>query len=409
MLNGVAVSVRVITLLWLNKVLAVYIGPTGYAAIGNFQNAIQMITTFASGAINTGVVKYTAEYYNQEEELRRLWRNAGTIAVIGSVITGVILICFSRQMALWFLKDEKYHTVFVWLSFTLVFFVINALLLAVLNGRKQIAHYITCNIAGSLFSIFFTSLMAIKFGLHGALTALVIHPSVSFIATLCICYRLDWFNLRLFFGRLEKRFVVNLFSYAAMALTSAICVPTSHILIRTHIADALGGESAGYWEAMCRISTASLMLVTSTLSLYYLPRLSEINDAREIRKEVFQGYKIIFPIAAISGFTIYLSRDIIIRLLFTPDFMPMRELFALQMVGDTLKIGSWILGYLMLGKAMVNVFILSEIAFALSFYCLSCLFISLIGLKGVALAHAVNYALYWIVMEIYVGKKLFKR
>jgi PST family polysaccharide transporter len=94
-------------------------------------------------------------------------------------------------------------------------------------------------------------------------------------------------------------------------------------------------------------------------------------------------------------------------MLFTPEFIPMRELFALQMVGDTLKIGSWILGYLMLGKAMVKMFVISEIVFALSFYGLTCLFTSIIGLEGVALAHAVNYALYWIVVEINVRKKLF--
>ncbi len=80
----------------------------------------------------------------------------------------------------------------------------------------------------------------------------------------------------------------------------------------------------------------------------------------------------------------------------------------MQMVGDTLKIGSWIISYLMLGKAMVNIFIVSKIVFALSFYCLTCLFISLVELKGVALAYTVNYALYWIVMEIYVGRTLFK-
>jgi PST family polysaccharide transporter len=407
LLNSVAVCVRMITLLWLNKVLAIYIGPAGYAAIGNFQNAIQTIITFASGAINTGVVKYTAEYDGDEEELHRLWRNAGTIAVIGSAVTGVIVVLFSRQIAQWFLGDQQYYIVFVWFSVTLVFFVINSLLLAVLNGKKQIARYIVCNVAGSLFSLAVTSFMAMKFGLSGALTALAIHPSFSFIVTLYVCRGLDWFNLRLFFGQLEKRVVVDLSKYAAMALTSAICVPISHILIRTHIANTLGRESAGYWEAMWRVSAASLMLVTTTLSLYYLPRLSEIKETGELRKEIFQGYRFILPIAAAFGLTIYLLRDLIIRMLFTPEFIPMRELFALQMVGDTLKIGSWILGYLMLGKAMVKMFVISEIVFALSFYGLTCLFTSIIGLEGVALAHAVNYALYWIVVEINVRKKLF--
>ena len=81
-LNSVAVIIKMATMLVLNKVLAYLIGPTGYVAIGNFQNAIQMITKLGSGAINTGVVKYTAEYHNEEDKQKLLWRTAGSITAI---------------------------------------------------------------------------------------------------------------------------------------------------------------------------------------------------------------------------------------------------------------------------------------------------------------------------------------
>lgn len=62
LLNAIAVVIKMITMLGINKILAVYVGPAGYAALGQFQNAVQMIATFGSGAINTGVTKYTAEH-----------------------------------------------------------------------------------------------------------------------------------------------------------------------------------------------------------------------------------------------------------------------------------------------------------------------------------------------------------
>jgi len=404
LLNGIAVVIKMLTMLGLNKILAIYVGPAGYAAIGNFQNVAQMITTFASGAINTGVVKYTAEYHDDEEKQRQVWRTAGTIAVLGSVITGIGVAVFSKQIAQWFLQDESYNTVFIWFSVTLVFFIFNTLLLAILNGKKEIHRYIIANIAGSLFALAVTSVLAIQFGLHGALTALAIHPSFAFVITLYLCYKADWFKFSYLFGRLDKQVVLNLSKYTAMALTSAACVPVSHILIRTHLADTLGMDAAGYWEAMWRLSAAYLMLVTTTLSLYYLPKLSELKDPKEIKAEILQGYKIILPVAAACGLVIYLLRDFIIGVLFTSDFIPMRDLFAWQMVGDTLKIGSWILAYLMLGKAMMKLFIASEIVFAAGFYGWTYLFTGMIGLEGVTLAHAVNYAVYWVVMAVFIGK-----
>lgn len=406
LLNGIAVVIKMLTMLGLNKILAIYVGPAGYAAIGNFQNAAQMITTFASGAINTGVVKYTAEYHDDEEKQRQVWRTAGTIAVLGSVITGIGVAVFSKQIAQWFLQDESYNTVFIWFSVTLVFFIFNTLLLAILNGKKEIHRYIIANIAGSLFSLAVTSALAVQFGLHGALTALAIHPSFAFVVTLYLCYKADWFKFSYLFGRLDKQVVLNLSKYTAMALTSAACVPVSHILIRTHLADTLGMDAAGYWEAMWRLSGAYLMLVTTTLSLYYLPKLSELKDPKEIKAEIFQGYKIILPVAAACGLVIYLLRDFIIGVLFTSDFIPMRDLFAWQMVGDTLKIGSWILAYLMLGKAMMKLFIASEIVFAAGFYAWTYFLTGMYGLEGVTIAHAINYAIYWMVMGVFLRRYL---
>ena len=405
LLNGIAVVIKMLTMLGLNKILAIYVGPAGYAAIGNFQNAAQMITTFASGAINTGVVKYTAEYHDDEEKQRQVWRTAGTIAVLGSVITGIGVAVFSKQIAQWFLQDESYNTVFIWFSVTLVFFIFNTLLLAILNGKKEIHRYIIANIAGSLFALAVTSVLAIQFGLHGALTALAIHPSFAFVITLYLCYKADWFKFSYLFGRLDKQVVLNLSKYTAMALTSAACVPVSHILIRTHLADTLGIEAAGYWEAMWRLSGAYLMLVTTTLSLYYLPKLSELKEPAEIKKEILQGYKIILPVAAACGLVIYLLRDFIIGVLFTSDFIPMRDLFAWQMVGDTLKIGSWLLGYVLIAKAEFKFVMFTEVVFAVLFYFFINYFIAKIGLEGSAVAHALNYFLHMITMFLYLSAK----
>ncbi|BCX51236.1 LPS biosynthesis protein [Comamonas testosteroni] len=395
-----------ITLLGLNKILAIYVGPAGYAAIGNFQNAVQMITTFASGAINTGVVKYTAEYSGNEAKQHAVWRTAGTIAVIASVITGILVIVFSQNIASWFLKDSSFGLVFVWFAVTLVFFIFNTLLLAILNGKKEIRRYVISNIFGSIFSLIVTSLMAIRLGLQGALIALAIYPSFAFFVTIFLCYKASWFKFSYLFGGIDKLIALNLAKFTAMALTSAACVPVSLILIRNHLGETLGWNAAGYWEAMWRLSAAYLMLVTTTLSVYYLPKLSEIKTSAAIKQEIIQGYKIILPAAAGCGISIYLLRDFIIEVLFASDFFPMRELFAWQMLGDTLKIGSWILAYLMLSKAMVKIFIISEIVFCLSFYILTYIFIDIFGLKGVAVAHAVNYFFYWIIIGYFLVKKI---
>ena len=398
LLNGIAVVIKMLTLLGLNKILAIYVGPSGYAALGQFQNAVQMITTLASGAINTGVTKYTAEYHEDEAKQHAVWRTAGTISLIGSVFVAIAVIAFNKPLAGWFLKDESLGSVFTWFALTLVLFVFNTLLLAILNGKKEIQRYVTANIAGSLFALAVTTAMAIQLGLYGALVALAIYQSLTFFVTLTLTYKASWFKLSYLLGGIDKQAAKNLAKFTAMALTSAACVPLSHILIRNHLGETLGWEAAGYWEAMWRLSAAYLMLVTTTLSLYYLPKLSELQDPAEIKKEILQGYRIILPVAAMCGLVIYLLRDFIIRVLFTAEFAQMEVLFGWQMVGDTLKIGSWLLGYILAAKALVGWFMISELLFSTLFFTLVYLTVGKWGVEGTAISHTINYSLHFSFM-----------
>lgn len=408
-LNGVAVLIKTITLFVLNKILAVYLGPTGYAALGQFQNFIQMVTTFAGSAINTAVIKYTAEYHEDESKQRAIWKTAGSIVFVFSLMFAFLILIFQRQLSLYIFHTLEYQTVFVWFAVFLLFFNFNTLFLAILNGKKEILKLVLANIAGSLFALIVTSILAIKLHLYGALIALSIYQSIAFIVTLFLCYRADWFKFSSLFGKIDLEITKKFSSFIWMALVSAICVPLSQILIRAYLSQEFGLAYAGYWEAMIRLSTVYLMLVTTTLGVYYLPRLSELKMIDEIKKEVYLGYKFLFPLAVAGGVVIFVLRDWIINVLFSPSFAPMQSLFFWQMMGDALKIGSWILAYLMLSKAMTKLYISTEIIFTLSLIALTYVCTQLFGFEGVSMAHLINYGMYWVVISFFIFKSLKQR
>lgn len=405
-LNGVAVLIKTATMFILNKILAIYVGPAGYAAIGQFQNFIQMVTTFAGSAINTAVIKYTAEYYEDETKQRNIWKTAGSIVLLFSLIFSLIILIFQKQLSIYIFHTELYQTVFVWFAVFLTLFTFNALFLAILNGKKEVLRLVIANIVGSIFSLAVTSFLAIKYGLYGALVALSIYQSLAFLITLFLCYKADWFKVSYLFGKIDKAIAKKFVAFALMALVSAICVPLSQMVIRSYLTHEYGVTYAGYWEAMIRLSAAYLMLVTTTLGVYYLPRLSELESLKDIKTEIYLGYKYIFPLAVVGGLMVYILRDWIIALLFTKTFLPMRDLFLWQMIGDSLKIGSWILAYLMLSKAMMRLFITTEIIFALTSILLTYICTQLVGFEGVSIAHLLNYGMYWAVMSYFVFNKL---
>lgn len=398
LLNGIAVAARIASALVLNKILAVFVGPTGYAIIGQFQNAVSILVSLAGGLAATGVTKVTAQHYDDEAKQHKVWQTALRFSLLVSLLASLALLLTGRQLAEWLLQRSDMSSIFIWLALTLPAMAANNILLAIVNGKKEVGIYVAANITGSVVSMIVTGLLAYNFGLFGALLAFSINPAIVLLATATLVTRRAWFKSHFLWGKIDKSSIRELSGFALMGLTVALVVPASYMLIRDHLATHLGLPAAGYWQASWKISEIYLMLVTSTLSVYYLPRLAEIKTAPELKAEITKVYRFVMPIVIVAALVIYLLRDFIIHILFTADFSPMRELFAWQLIGDVIKIGSWVLGYVILGRSLVKIFIIKEILFSISFVLTSWLLSDQLGLVGVPIAYALNYCLYWIAM-----------
>ncbi len=397
-LTAISTVIKVLSGFFINKLIAIYIGASGLAMIGQFQNFIAIIKTLSTGGIDQGVIKYTAEYRDNPKKAQLL-STALFITFISSLILGIIIIIFSDNLSQKVLNSLEYINIFKVFGITIILYAVNALMLSILNGHKEIKKFTIVNISGSIISLIFTSLLLFFYHLEGALYALILNQSILFFITLRFVVKSDWFNLKLFTLGIDKSSAIKLGKFTFMTIVSAMAVPMVLLFIRNYIGSNIGWDEAGYWQGMYYISTMYLLIVTTSLGVYYLPKLSEIEDKKELKKEILNGYIIIMPIVTILALTIYFFRIYIIDIAFTKEFTPMLELFKWQLIGDVIKIASWLLGYLMLAKAMTKVFIITEIIFGIIFALLSVIFLNSFGLVGVTYAFALNYTLYLIVMS----------
>jgi PST family polysaccharide transporter len=402
LLNGIAVVVRVVSGLLLNKILAIYVGPSGYAVIGIFQNSVTIIVNLAGGVIANGVTKYTAEHQNNELKQHAVWRTAMKLSLYASAVVAVFIFILRDWLSEELLYSHDLPNLFIWLAFTLPAMAVNTILVAIINGKKKVWTYVILNIIGSITGLIFISSLSYFYGLYGALIAFTISPAVVLLSTIILLYRQDWIKIKYFYGNLDSPVTKKLLNFGLMGVISSITMPLALIIIRDQLVATLGMESAGYWQACWKISEMYLMLITSTLAVYYLPRIAEIKDPNELGIEIIKVYKVVLPVAIIGAIMIFIMKDYFIEILFTDKFLPMRELFGWQLFGDVLKIGSWILSYVMLGRAMVKFYIATEIIFSALFIFLSFILIKKIDLIGVPIAYCINYIFYWICMGLIV-------
>jgi len=406
LLNGVAVAVKMLAAMALNKILAIYVGPAGYGIIGQFQNALAVIVNLAGGVVGTGVTKATAEHFDDTVRQHGVWRTAIRLSLGASVLSGIIMLALRSYLSETLLHNAGLGSVFVALALTLPATAANNILLAIVNGKKEVGIYVTANIIGSLITLAVTGLLAWRFGLHGALIACAIAPSLALLSTATMVSHRPWLSFSAIWGALDRPAMKELSGFALMGVTSALASPIALMLIRQHVSDALGLTAAGYWQASWKISEIYLTLVTTTLTLYYVPRLAEIRHGYELRQEVWKVYRFVMPIVVLAATLIFILRDFITRLLFSADFQPMEILFPWQLAGDVIKIGSWVLSCIMLGRSMVKAYVATEIVFSVTFVLLSWFCVSHFSLIGVPIAYATNYVLYWITIGLLVRRKL---
>ena len=405
--SSISTIIKLASGLVINKIIAVYIGPAGIALIGQFQNFLDVILTIGNGAINSGVTKYVAEYHETDEKKRNDEISASFImTAIFSLVIGATTYFGSAFFSVWILKSEEYTILFKLLGISLSFICFNTILLSIINGLKKIKLFIIINISSSLLSLVVTSVLTIKYTMVGALLAMIIVQAIILLITLPISIKKLDFTFT-FNEWVDKSHYKKLLSFSLMAIVSIISVSVTQMMIRNHLINQLSIKEAGYWQSVWKISTMYLLVLTTAFSTYYLPKLSELQNPMEIRKEILSGYKVILPFVLVSATFIYLCRDLIITILFSPDFIEMRKLFLFQLIGDVLKMASWTLSFLMIAKAMTKTFIITEVVFALSFYGITIWLTHLNGLVGVTQAYALNYFAYFILMIVIFFKMLF--
>ena len=407
-LTSISTLVRMVAGFISIRVVAVIIGPTGVALLGQLGNFSAIIMALATGGITSGVTKYIAQYKDDVSSVKGYIGTAMKIILLLSVFCGVLLILGSSFLSSRILLDARYAFVFIVFGVTLVFYTCNVLLLAIINGYKQFDLFVRISIISTTIGLLLSLLLVIPFGVNGALLNAVTSQSLTFFVAFFIAKR----SKQVFFSFVDLRSKFDTtkakqyFRFSCMALVSAFTVPISQLVIRWFIINEFSMQAAGYWEGMNRLSGMYLMVITSSFGVYYLPKLSETLDANDLRNEIKKAYKVIVPCLLAGLPVIYFCRELIIRVLFSPEFYPMANLFLWQLVGDFLKISSWLIAYLMVAKAMTKMFVATEIVFAVSYIAFAVIFGRLMGLQGIVLGYAINYLAYFIVMRIWVYRKV---
>ncbi|MBP1839522.1 O-antigen translocase [Formosa algae] len=407
-LNSASVITKIVTGFLTSKAIAIFIGAEGLALIGNLRNLVSSMQAFAVLGMYNGIVKYIAEFKNNTVELSKTLSTAFYLGFISTII--VAFLCYFNAEyinTLIFPTYNDYAYVIRIMAIALPFYSMNMFAFSIMNGFSKYKMLLIINIIGQILGASITLILIYQNRIDGALISIVIAESIIFLITLVGVVNQRSLIPLIRSSQVNFTNIKNLSSYSIMALFSALILPLVAISIRTYIIDNIGYKDAGFWEAMTRISKYYLMFVSSLMSLYILPRFSEIDNNKEFREEVFGFYKTIIPVFGLGLLVIFLLRRFIVAIVFTDEFKPVEDLFLWQLLGDFIKVLSIVISYQFLAKKMFWHYIITEAFSVMILYLTSIYFIDLYGVKGATIAHFVTYVMYYGIILLIFSSSLF--
>lgn len=407
-LQTVSLLTKIIAGILTSKAIAIFIGAEGLALIGNLRNFVSSFQTISILGFYNGAVKYFAEFKDNTVKLSKALSSVFYLGFIATIL--VSFFCYFNAQSIndiIFPTYNNYPYVIKIFAIVLPFYALNMFSFSIMNGFSNYKMLIVINIIGQILVVAITLLLIYQNKIQGALISVAISESL-----ICLITLVAIINRRSLVGLISVKqisfsILKRMSSYTMMALFSAIILPLVLLAIRNYIIDNIGYKDAGFWEAMTRISKYYLMLVSSLMALYILPRFSEIDGIKEFRKEVFSFYKTVMPIFGLGLVLIYFLKPYIVLGVFSNEFQPVEDLFFWQLLGDFVKVLSLVIAYQFLAKKMFWHYIVTEAFLVTILYLTSIYFIDLYGIKGAVMAHFVSYLLYYGVVLLIFGSSLF--
>jgi PST family polysaccharide transporter len=404
-LNSVHILLKLVFGFITSKALAIFVGASGMAYVGNFRAFLNVVENFSLLGIQNAIVKYVAEYQYDKSKLKSVLATFGLLLLASSLIISLGLIFganyLSNQI---FHHSEIYSFVFYVLAILFPLYVFSTFCISVVNGFQEYKKVIYIQIISSSMALLFSVFLIYYYETFGAIISLVLAPVFVFFVSLFylrnVISLFDVFSFQSF----DFSVVKNLSEYVLMALVSGVIGSFVLLEIRTDVIEITGLKNAGIYEGLQRISSYYLLFISSIMAIYFYPKLAETNsNTKEI---IFNYLKTIIPVFSIGLILIYLLRKFIIQVLFSTEFESMESLFLWQLVGDLLKATSLIFGTILIATKQTKAFISTEIVSLIIMYYSTNWMLHAIGINGIVMAHTFTYFMYLLVLVIYFRKKL---
>lgn len=383
------------------KLVAMWIGPVGIGLFGLFNNALEMISTGTNLGIRSSSVRDISQAHDSTTPglvakmvaVVRKW--SLWLGLFGALVTLMLApllseLTFGGQSHLWG---------FVALSVAVLLGAITNGEYAVLQGSARLKRLASVTLWGTLTGL------AVSIPLFYLLRERSILPSILAYAMALAAFAWLFRNKEYAKPQLSRRETFDM-GKGFVKLGIFMTLGNFASILASYAFNAwlnmnAGTEAVGFYQAGYTLINKYTGLILTALGMEYYPRLSKVANSRlRLRAFVSQEINVAIAVMAPVVALFILLRELVVWILYTPEFNVILTFVSWGMIGTVLRTLSWCLAFTILAKGDGKTYLWTEVASAVINLVLNIVFYRWWGLTGLGIAFLVSYLLYTAIVAV---------
>ena len=375
------------------KFVAILLGTTGVGIMGLLNAPVDLIISITGLGISFSAVRDISAANGSGDQkriamaIKTLRRWAWLTGLLGATVT----IALAPLLSQWSFGNREYTWAFIWLSVTLLLYAISKGQTAILQGTRRLKDMAKAAVIGSALGLVTSIPLYYWFGLKGIVPAMMISSVTSLF--------LSWyFSRRVKIERIELTIKetyksgLNMAKLGISMTVAGFVASLSRYILNAFISNISGVDQVGLYNAGWGVVGQYTAIIFTAMATDYFPRLSAINEDNEkvkdlVRQQAETAVLILTPLLSL----LIIAMPLVVRVLYTPAFLPVVMFASLTLLGMQFKAISWALGYVYLAKGNGRLFLILEIISGVFILVLNLGFYYFYGLNGLGISFILSY------------------
>ncbi|KMQ51582.1 Lipopolysaccharide biosynthesis protein [Chitinispirillum alkaliphilum] len=399
---------RTLFALLTQKLIAMWLGPSGLAQLGQFQTVWMLFQSLSTGGGQDGLVKLTAEQKDPHTSKIPLAAFSAFTMITGAVLS--VLLFLSSPHIITHLELPPDWLIALRISALLIFFSGPCTCLqSWFMGRGMWGSLISIQTITSLSPLVILGLV-----FYTPMDINTMSPLIFSLPPVISIMCLSLFN----FFRATKFFFKHLINFSAlktfwpayrrlavMALPAVVVSPVSLIAARQILARNEGWEVTGLYQALLRFFNYPILLFTTFLSVYYLPALGR-SVGFKAREWKYHTLRVFLVLLVLCFFLALIgpAQKTLLRLLYTDDIIVPFTWYYAFVLTTFIKLWVWLLSMQLFILEAWKSYWIVELQSAVIWISLTALLVPALGVEGILISSIVELIISLILLYLILPK-----